>query len=140
MNDSFALPSSPIMSRKPAAAATGRNHLAIPSAVEIIEPSSPAIHRLFETPIKQRPAMYIAEQESINSTPPEIPNKVTKSKNSILFETPAKKMPASSAPPKAASISQKNQETCPSSNTPTNKQCLSLDQQLGWDDYDFDDL
>lgn len=145
-NDAFILPSSPIMARKPAAAAAmARDYLAVPGAVDMIGPSSPVLPRLFETPIKQRPVMNNTEQEDITSTPPEPLNvKMMKATKSVLFETPAKRASATSAPafhPVVASAGQARHGAVNNHNSSTAiKPALTLDQQLGWDDYDFDDF
>lgn len=148
MNDAFALPSSPIMSRKPAAAAVyARNYLAIPGAVDITGPSSPVLPRLFETPIKQRPLVQTTEEEDITSTPPEpLNSKAMNNRKAVVFETPAKRTFAVSAPtlapPAVSSTGQTSRGITHSrSNNTKNKSTgLTLDQQLGWDDYDFDDF
>lgn len=143
-NDAFILPSSPIMARKTAAAAMTRDYLAVPGTVDIIGPSSPVLPRLFETPIKQRPVMNTTEQEDITSTPPEPLNaKIMKTTKSVLFETPAKRTPATSAPalhPAVALTGHTRHGVNDHSDLTANKPALTLDQQLGWDDYDFDDF
>lgn len=108
------------MSRKPA---NYQCHLTVPGGDDI-EPSSPVLHRLFETPIKQKlpPLPTTLMEQAITSTPPEPINKT------VLFATPAKKGPTS-IPPTGGGMTQNN-----------TKPTLSLNQQLGWDDYDFDDF
>lgn len=119
MNDPFTQPSSPLMYRR--AAPNTQTHLDIPSID--IAPSSPTIPRLFETPVKQRSSANTAYvNEIVNSTPP------GPRQTANLFVTPAKKAPTS-APPVA-------EQPDESSNRPA----LTIYQQLGWDDYDVDDL
>lgn len=76
--------------------------------------------------------MSTIEQEEIHSTPPDpLDNKATNNKKAVFLETPAKRLPALSVhalPPTVASTGQTSAGTRPS---------LTLDQQLGWDDYDF---
>lgn len=147
--DALMLPSSPIMSRKPFAATLPQNYLTAPSAIDV-GPSSPILPRLLETPIKQRPMANATTEEDITSTPPELMMNKTISKNNkqaVLFETPAKRAPATSAPappppPTFSLTGQMSREIDDKNNEITTgiKSQLSLDQQLGWDDYDFDDL
>lgn len=119
MNDPFTQPSSPLMSRR--AAPNTRTHLDIPSID--IGPSSPTLPRLFETPIKHRSSANRAFiGETVTSTPP------APRQTATLFATPAKKAPTS-APPAAEQP-----------NEPSRKPALTIYQQLGWDDYDIDDL
>lgn len=119
MNDPFAQPSSPLLSRR--AAPNTQTHLDVPSID--ISPSSPTLHRLFATPVKQKPSANAAfVNEIVTSTPPGPRQTAT------LFATPAKKAPTS-APPAAEQP-----------NGPSNRPALTIYQQLGWDDYDVDDL
>ncbi|KAL2288066.1 hypothetical protein FJTKL_04218 [Diaporthe vaccinii] len=119
LNDPFTQPSSPLMARR--GAPNTQTHLEIPS-IDIF-PSSPTLPRLFATPIKQKYSANIAlVNELVTSTPPGPRQTAT------LFVTPAKKAPTS-APPAAEQP-----------NEPSNKPALTIYQQLGWDDYDVDDL
>lgn len=154
--DAFILPSSPIMARKPAAAALMRDYLAVPrGAVDTVGPSSLVLPSLFETPVKQRPVANSnnTEQEDITSTPPEpLDMKIIKTTKSVLFETPAKRTstftsaPVSAAPTEQPSRGRRNNNDNDDGNPPgKNKPAiaaapLTLAQQLGWDDYDFDNL
>lgn len=154
--DAFILPSSPIMARKPAAAALKRDYLAVPrGAVDTIGPSSPILPPLFETPVKQHPVVNNSstEQEDITSTPPEPHDiKFMKTTKSVLFETPAKRTstftsaPASAAPTEQPSRGRgnynNNNDGNPAGKTKpaTAGAALTLAQQLGWDDYDSDNL
>lgn len=116
----FIQPSSPLMSRKTAPAS--QSHLTV-SGVDMA-PSSPVLPRLFETPIKQRPSnTTIFTDDVFQSTPPE-PRRATN-----LFATPVKKA-ATSVPTTTDIVA--IDEPC--------KPALSIYQQLGWDDYDVDDL
>ncbi|KAK7739440.1 hypothetical protein SLS63_001785 [Diaporthe eres] len=119
LNDTFTQPSSPLMARR--VAPNTQTHLEIPSID--ISPSSPTLPRLFATPIKQKSSANIAfVNEIVTSTPPGPRQTAT------LFVTPAKKAPTS-APPPAEQL-----------NEPSNKPTLTIYQQLGWDEYDVDDL
>lgn len=119
MNDPFTQPSSPLMARR--AAPNTQTHLQIPSID--ISPSSPTLPRLFATPVKQKSSANMAfVNEIVTSTPP------GPRQTAALFVTPAKKAPTS-APPAAEQP-----------NEPSNKPTLTIYQQLGWDDYDVDDL
>lgn len=119
MNDPFAQPSSPLLSRR--AAPNTQTHLHVPSID--ISPSSPTLPRLFATPVKQRTSATTAfVNEIVTSTPPGPRHTAT------LFATPAKKAPTSAPLATEPSIA------------PSNKPALSIYQQLGWDDYDVDDL
>ncbi|KAK2611166.1 hypothetical protein N8I77_004537 [Diaporthe amygdali] len=119
ISDPFAQPSSPLMSRR--VAPSTQTHLNVPYID--IPPSSPTLPRLFETPIKQRSSTALAfVDETVTSTPPEALHTAT------LFATPAKKAPTS-APP----VTEEH-------NKSSSKPALTIYQQLGWDDYDVDDL
>lgn len=119
MNDPFAQLSSPLMSRR--TALDTKTYLDVPSLDAA--PSSPILPRLFATPVKQRPPSDTAFiNDIVTSTPPAPRHTAT------LFATPAKKAPTS-APPMATEPSE-----------PSKKTGLSIYQQLGWDDYDVDDL
>lgn len=119
LNDPFAQPSSPLMSRK--AAPNTNTYLEVPSIDAA--PSSPTLPRLFATPVKQRPPVETAYMNDIVTSTPPAPRQTA-----TLFATPAKKAPTS-APPVAREP-----------NEPSNKPALTIYQQLGWDDYDVDDL
>lgn len=119
MNDPFAQPSSPLMSRR--AAPNTQTHLDVPSID--IAPSSPSLPRLFATPVKQKTSTAMAfDQEIVTSTP------TGPRQTANMFATPAKKAPTS-APPAAEQP-----------NGPSSKPALTIYQQLGWDDYDVDDI
>lgn len=119
ISDPFAQPSSPLMSRR--VAPSTQTHLNVPYID--IPPSSPTLPRLFETPIKQKSSTALAfVDETVTSTPPEALHTAT------LFATPAKKAPTS-APP----VTEEH-------NKSSSKPALTIYQQLGWDDYDVDDL
>lgn len=119
MNDLSAQPSSPLMSRR--AAPDTKTYLEVQSLDAA--PSSPILPRLFATPVKQRPLSNTADiNDIVTSTPPALRHTAT------LFATPAQKAPTS-APPLAAEP-----------NEPSKATGLSVYQQLGWDDYDVDDL
>lgn len=119
LKDPFAQPSSPLMSRK--AAPTTNPYLKVPSIDAA--PSSPTLPRLFATPVKQRPPVETAFINDIVTSTPPAPRQTA-----TLFATPAKKAPTS-APPVAREP-----------NESSNKPALTIYQQLGWDDYDVDDL
>lgn len=119
MNDPFAQPSSPLMSRR--AAPDTKTFLEVTSLDAA--PSSPVLPRLFATPVKQRPSSEKAFINDIVTSTPPAPRHT-----GALFATPAKKAPTS-APPMAAEPSE-----------PSKKLGLSIYQELGWDDYDVDDL
>ncbi|KAG8165386.1 hypothetical protein KVR01_005661 [Diaporthe batatas] len=122
INDPFAQPSSPLMSKR--AAPGPKTYLEVPSLDAA--PSSPILPRLFATPVKQRPPSDTALiNDTVTSTPPAPRHAAT------LFATPAKKAPTS-APPVVAEPTK--------SNEPSKITGLSIYQQLGWDDYDVDDL
>lgn len=119
LNDPFAQPSSPLMSRR--AAPDNKPYLEVPSIDAA--PSSPTLPSLFATPVKQKPPNKTAfVNDIVTSTPPAYRHTAT------LFATPAKKGPTS-APPVAVGP-----------NEFSNKPALSIYQQMGWDDYDVDDL
>ncbi|KUI65809.1 hypothetical protein VM1G_01867 [Cytospora mali] len=119
-NDASLQPSSPLMSRK--TAPTGQSYLTAPELDNA--PSSPILPRLFETPVKQRSSNTATFTDEIfQSTPPQ-PRRAT-----TLFATPVKKAPTSA--PTAADTSATGE---------LGKPALSIYQQLGWDDYDVDDL
>lgn len=119
-NDAFIQPSSPLLSQK--AAPVSQSYLTAPGAENA--PSSPVLPRLFETPTKQRSTNTTTfTDDTFKSTPPE-PRRATN-----LFATPVKKDPTSV--PTAAGIATTGE---------TGKPAMSIYQQLGWDDYDVDDL
>ncbi|KAI3396679.1 hypothetical protein diail_11787 [Diaporthe ilicicola] len=120
MNDPFVQPSSPLMSKR--AAPNTQTQLSIPS-IDIC-PSSPILPRLFETPVKQRSSATTAfvGDECVTSTPPDPRH------TAALFATPAKKAPTS-----VPSVAEEPKNS-------SNKPALIIYQQLGWDDYDVDDL
>lgn len=113
--------SSPIMTRRTAPAF--HDNLTIPGAAGDIDPSSPVLARIFETPAKQRPATLpsTSENQHISSTPPE-------PRINLVFATPAKKTTPTSVP---ATVPQPIGDVCNSTST--------LYQQMGWED-DFDAL
>lgn len=119
MKDSFAQPSSPLMSRR--AAPNTKTYLEVPSIDAA--PSSPTLPRLFATPVKQKPPVNTAFINDIVTSTPPAPRQTAP-----LFATPAKNAPTS-APPAAGEP-----------NESSNKPALTIYQQLGWDDYDVDDL
>lgn len=119
-SDAFIQPSSPLLSRK--TASVGQSYLTAPGADNA--PSSPVLPRLFETPTKQRSTNTTTFTDDIfKSTPPE-PRRAAN-----LLATPVKKAPTSF--PAAAGIAMTGE---------SGKPALSIYQQLGWDDYDVDDL
>lgn len=123
-NDDYTLPSSPIMLRR---TATGfRDQLTVPSGVGI-EPSSPVLPKIFETPVKQRlhlPSTFT--DQNISSTPPEPRSKA------VFFETRAKN--AQTSAPACAAASTTLGEAKPHNNTTTGQPAPTLYQQMGWDD------
>lgn len=127
--ENYYLPSSPIMSRR--TVTSFRDHLTLPSDAGI-EPSSPVLPRIFETPIKQRPHLppTFADQ-NISSTPPGPRGKA------VFFETPAKKALTSAPPGAAASTAPAEAST--ENTIPYDQTAPTLYQQMGWDD-DYDNL
>lgn len=116
-NDGFVLSSSPLLSRKTAPAS--QSYLPAPEFDNA--PSSPVLPRLFETPTKQRSSdITTFTDETLESTPPE-PSRATN-----LFATPVKKGTIFVSTAVGAAVAG---EPAP-----------SIYQQLGWDDYDIDDL
>ncbi|ROW11090.1 hypothetical protein VMCG_00973 [Cytospora schulzeri] len=119
-NDAPIQPSSPLMSRK--TAPVSQSYLTAPGADSA--PSSPVLPRLFETPTKQRSStITVITDDIFQSTPPE-PRRATN-----LFATPVKNAPSSA--PTAADTAATGDP---------GKPALNIYQQLGWDDYDVDDL
>lgn len=119
-NENYCLPSSPIMSRRTVKSL--RDHLTLPSDA-CIEPSSPVLPTLFQTPVKQRPHLPLTfTDQNISSTPP------GPRADAVFFATPAKKNPAS-APADAT----------PDNATINDQPAPTLYQQMGWDD-DYDNL
>lgn len=119
VNDPFMQPSSPLMARR--AAPHTQTHLDIPSID--IAPSSPTLPRLFATPVKQKSSVRPTfVNDIVTSTPPGPRQTAT------LFVTPAKKAFTS-----APHVAEQPKE-------PSNEPALTIYQQLGWDDYDVDDL
>lgn len=126
VNYDFIPPSSPIISRKTAPAA--RTYPTIPEEAEI-EPSSPVLARIFETPVKQRAQLPPTFTDEIGSTPPE-PRPRT-----VLFATPAKKA-LTSAPAAPSAPAERTRVSTTSHTQPAS----TLYQQMGWDDDYYDNL
>jgi DNA replication regulator SLD3 len=119
MIDPLTQPSSPLMSRRVAPNSTTYRDVPRIDAV----PSSPALPRLFATPVKQKPLVDPAFNDDLVTSTPPAPRQAA-----TLFATPSKKAPTST-PSMAGDLKE-----------PRNKPTLTIYQQLGWDDYDVDDL
>lgn len=122
-NDEFILPSSPVMSRRTVTASC--DYFTISKNADV-EPSSPLLPRIFETPAKRSIPPPPFENHDISSTPP-------KSRaRPVSYETPARKGPTS-APTAAGSSRAAHQEDLEIGESPK-QQASSLYQQMGWDD------
>lgn len=109
-----------------------QNHPSIPEEADM-EPSSPVLPRIFETPAKQRaflPPTFTSE--NITSTPP-----APRATTNIPFGTPVKKAPTSvptaAAPDVTAGLADGQDDTN------NDQPALTLYGQMGWND-DYDNL